>query len=176
MQSRERTPLTPTDLCALIAHETAELLYGVGADGIPSAETLREGLTVFAAAAGVTDISTHLAWIDSELESAREFERTGQDTSHLLVPDRLNAMPEVAMQMEMVWELFSTAVRMPSQQERQAMKDLAVTMADTGGLSSALLDMQIPAGPHLTVSALRAELEEVRAGLQTHGPSVEMLS
>ena len=51
----------PSDLCGLIAHETAALLYGVDADGIPSAESLREGLVVFAAVAGVPDISTHLA-------------------------------------------------------------------------------------------------------------------
>ena len=58
------------------------------------------------------------------------------------------------------------------------MKDLAVTLADTGGLSGTLLDARIPAGPYLTVSALRTELEEVRTALQTeqnHGPAVEML-
>lgn len=178
MRSEERTAFTPVDLCGLIAHETTAMLYGVGADGIPSAETMRTGLEMFAAAAGVPDISTHLAWIDSELESAREFERTGQDTAHLLDPDRLNVMPEAAIQMEAVWELFGAAVRMLRQQDRQAMKDLAVTLADTGGLSGPLLDARIPSGPYLTVSALRTELEEVRTTLQTeqaHGPAVEML-
>lgn len=168
----------PDDICGLIAHETAALLYGAGADGIPSTESMRTGLETFAAAIGAADISAHLAWIDSEMVSAREFERTGQDTAHLLDPDRLNVMPEAAAQMEAVWELFGVAVRMPSQQERQAMKDLAVTLADTGGLSGTLLDARIPAGPYLTVSALRTELEEVRTALQTeqnHGPAVEML-
>lgn len=102
MRSEERTPFTPVDLCGLIAHETAAMLYGVGADSIPSAEAMRAGLETFAAAAGGVDVSTHLAWIDSELESVREFERTGRDTSHLLDPDKLNAVPEVAMQMEAV--------------------------------------------------------------------------
>ena len=99
MRSKERTPFTPVDLCGLIAHETASMLYGVGADSIPSAETMRAGLETFAAAAGAVDISIHLAWIDSELESAREFERTGQDTVHLLDPDRLNAVPDAAVQL-----------------------------------------------------------------------------
>ena len=99
MRSKERTPFTPVDLCGLIAHETASMLYGVGADSIPSAETMRAGLETFAAAAGAVDISIHLAWIDSELESAREFERTGQDTAHLLDPGRLNAVPDAAVQM-----------------------------------------------------------------------------
>lgn len=84
MKNRERKPFTPADLCNLIAHETAALLYGTDADGIPSAETMREGLLVFASAAGVSDISVHLAWIDSELASARAFESTGEDTPHLL--------------------------------------------------------------------------------------------
>lgn len=169
---------TPEDLCGLIAHETAAMLYGVGADSIPSAETMRKGLETFAAAAGVADIRTHLAWIDSELDSAREFERTGQDTAHLLVPDRLNAVPEAATQMEAVWELFSAAVRMPRQQDRQAMKELAVTMTEAGGLDDVLLGTK-PEGPYLTASGLRAELEEVRAALQAeqvHSPTVEMLS
>ena len=52
MRSKERTPFTPVDLCGLIAHETASMLYGVGADSIPSAETMRAGLETFAAAAG----------------------------------------------------------------------------------------------------------------------------
>ena len=50
MRSKERTPFTPVDLCGLIAHETASMLYGVGADSIPSAETMRAGLETFAAA------------------------------------------------------------------------------------------------------------------------------
>ena len=166
MRSEERTAFTPVDLCGLIAHETTAMLYGVGADGIPSAETMRTGLEMFAAAAGVPDISTHLAWIDSELESAREFERTGQDTAHLLEPDRLNVMPEAAIQMEAVWELFGAAVRMLRQQDRQAMKDLAVTLADTGGLSDALLGTPLPAGPKLTATELQNELAEVRQALQ----------
>ena len=187
MRSKERTPFTPVDLCGLIAHETAAMLYGVGADSIPSAETMRRGLETFAAAVGVEDINPHLAWIDSELESAREFERSGQDTAHLLDPDRLNAVPEAAAQMEAVWELFSAAVRMPRQQDRQAMKDLAVTMTEAGGLDNVLLGTT-PEGPYLSADGLRSELEEVRAALQAvqvrsssgdepmqkHGPEMEI--
>lgn len=175
MQSRERTPFTPADLCALIAHETAELLYGLGADSIPSAETLREGLTVFAAAAGAPDISTHLAWIDSEMESAREFERTGQDTVHLLAPDWLAVVPDAAVQMEAVWEIFRTAVRLPEQQDRQTLQELAVTLADMGGLSGVLLGTPLPDGPKLTVAELQNELAVVHTVLRVQGPSVEML-
>lgn len=177
MRSKERTPFTPADLCGLIAHETASMLYGVGADSIPSAETMHAGLETFAAAAGAVDISTHLAWIDSELESAREFERTGQDTVHLLDPDRLNAVPDAAVQMEAVWELFSTAVWMPGQQDRQAIRELAVTMAEAGGLDNALLGEKLE-GPYLSVEDIRVELEEVWAALQTEqvcGPAAEML-
>ena len=44
-----------------------------------------QGLETFAAAAGNLDVHTHLAWIDRELDSAREFENTGQDTTHFFV-------------------------------------------------------------------------------------------
>ena len=128
---------------------------------------MRTGLEMFAAAAGVPDISTHLAWIDSEMESAREFERTGRDTPHLLDPDRLNAVPEAAIQMEAVWEFFRTAVRLPDQRKRIALQELAVTLADLGGLSDVLLGTPLPEGPRLTAGSLRAELEEVRTALQS---------
>ena len=175
--AKERAAFTPADLCGLIAHETAAMLYGVGADSIPSAKAMRTGLETFAAAAGAVDVSTHLAWIDSELESALEFERTGRDTPHLLTPDRLNAVPEAVVQMEAVWELFSAAVRMPDQQSRQAMRELAVTMAEAGGLGDALLGAKLE-GPYLSAEDIRAELEEVQTALQTeHVPGLaeEML-
>ena len=166
MRSEKRTPFTPVDLCGLIAHETAAMLYGVGADSVPSAGAMRAGLETFAAAGGV-DVSAHLAWIDNELESAREFERTGRDTPHLLDPDRLNAVPEAAIQMEAVWEFFRTAVRLPDQRKRIALQELAVTLADLGGLSDVLLGTPLPEGPRLTAGSLRAELEEVRTALQS---------
>ena len=165
MRSKERAAFTPADLCGLIAHETAAMLYGVGADSIPSAKAMRTGLETFAAAAGAVDVSTHLAWIDSELESALEFERTGRDTPHLLTPDRLNAVPEAVVQMEAVWELFSAAVRMPDQQSRQAMRELAVTMAEAGGLGDALLGAKLE-GPYLSAEDIRAELEESRRSME----------
>lgn len=166
MRSKERTPFTPVDLCGLIAHETASMLYGVGADSIPSAETMRAGLETFAAAAGAVDISIHLAWIDSELESAREFERTGQDTAHLLDPGRLNAVPDAAVQMEAVWEFFRAAVRLPDQRERNALRELAVILADVGGLSDILLGASLPDGQRLTAGDLRSELAEVSTALE----------
>ena len=162
-------------MCGLIAQETAALRYGVGAAGIPTAEVLRHGLETFAAAAGDLDVHAHLAWIDREFDSAREFENTGQDTAHLLDPDRLNIMSEAAVQMEAVWKLFSAAVRMPRQQDRQAMKDMAVTMTEAGGLDDVLLGTSLE-GPRLTISSLRAELETVRAALQAeqaHNPNVD---
>lgn len=177
MENRERPPFTPTDLCALIAHETAAILYDAGTDGIPSTETLREGLTVLASAGRVSDISVHLAWIDSELHSAREFERTGRDTPHLLDPDRLNAVPDASIQMEAVWEIFRAAVRMPVQRDRRAMLELAVTLADMGGLADVLPGTPLPEGPRLTAAALRAELAEVGEALgheQTCGPLAEI--
>ncbi len=177
MRSKERTPFTPVDLCGLIAHETASMLYGVGADSIPSAETMRAGLETFAAAAGAVDISIHLAWIDSELESAREFERTGQDTAHLLDPGRLNAVPDAAVQMEAVWEFFRAAVRLPDQQERNALRELAVILADVGGLSDILLGASLPDGHRLTAGDLRSELAEVSTALeqrQSQSAAMEM--
>ena len=71
--------MTPMDLCNLITHETVALLYGADGDGIDTAEELRDAMKVYAAACGLEDdVSVHLAWIDSELASARQFKKVGE--------------------------------------------------------------------------------------------------
>lgn len=167
MKPETGIPLTPSDLCILIAHETAALLYDAGADGIPSAETLRSGLITYAASAGLqAGIDTHLAWIDSECRSAQEFEHTGEDAAPLLALDKLHAVPDASMQLEAIWELFRTAVRLPYQQDRKTMLLLADELSSMGGLPDILSGTAVPEGPYLTTAGLREELTEVSAALQ----------
>lgn len=80
MTAETRTTLTPLDLCTLIAHETVSLLC-TDAETMETAAQLREGLTVLAAAKGLTDDAGDLlTWIDREVEAAKQFTATETDT------------------------------------------------------------------------------------------------
>ena len=171
MTTATRTTLTPLDLCTLIAHETVSLLC-TDAEALETAAQLREGLTVLAAAKGLTDDAGDLlTWIDQEAEAARQFTATGTDAPHLIDPDSLLPTPDAATQMEIVWVLFQAAVDQP-QEQRRVLLDTARTLTEMGGLEDMLLTANAPAAGSLTAEDLRTELDRVRTALQT-GPMTE---
>ena len=94
MKPETRIALAPIDRCTLIAHETVALIC-TDADALESAVQLREGMAIAASAAGLDEETAPLlCWIDREVESAREFAATGQDTPHLIDPDLLFPVPD----------------------------------------------------------------------------------
>ena len=106
MKANTRSALTPLDLCTLIAHETVSLL-NADAEALDSALRLRTGLDVYAAASELgKEVIPLLMWIDREMESARQYTATEQDTPHLISPDRLLPVPDAAAQLNAVWMLF----------------------------------------------------------------------
>ncbi len=158
--------MTPMDLCNLITHETVALLYGADGDGIDTAEELRDAMKVYAAACGLEDdVSVHLAWIDSELASARQFADTGEDTPHLLDPDRLIITPNAAMQVELLWSIFRAAVGEWDAQKRKSLLELAIMVTDMGGLEDKLLYGEEPSDHSATCEDYQRELEEVQTAL-----------
>ena len=166
MTTATRTALTPLDLCTLIAHEAVSLL-SADAGAVKTAAQLREGLSILAAANGLTnDAVTLLAWIDQEMESTRRFAATGKDTPPLIDPDSLLPVPDAAAQLEMVWALFETAVDQP-QEQRQVLLDTARTLTGMGGLEDMLLTGNVLDVGFLTAEDLRAELDKVRTALRT---------
>ena len=165
MDKNQRTLPTPLDLCILLAHETANIL-NADADAISMAERMQECVRVVAAGHDLTaEAAPLLAWMESEVESARHFTAAGQDTEHLISQDRLLPVPGEALQMEAVWGLFQTAIRQP-EQCRQLLFDTARSLAEMGGLETMLLTGKVPAAGVLTVNDLRMELEELRENLQ----------
>ena len=166
MKTEARTPLTPLDLCILISHETVSLL-NTDAEATNSALQLRTGLDVFAAASKLSgDVIPLLMWIDREMESARQFTATEQDTPHLIDPDRLLPVPDAAAQLNAVWMLFQTAVK-STWDHRHTLLETARTLTEMGGLEDMLLTTHVPAVGFLKAADLRAELEEVRTALQS---------
>ncbi len=166
MKANTRTALTPLDLCILISHETVSLL-NTDAEALNAALRLRTGLDVFAAANELSgEVIPLLAWIDQEMESARQFTATEQDTPHLLGPDRLLPVPDATAQLDAVWMLFQTAVKAP-EDYRQTLLETAKTLTEMGGLEDMLLTTHAPAAGFLRAEDLRAELDEVRMALQS---------
>ena len=103
-------------------------------------------------------------WIDREMESARQYTATEQDTPHLISPDRLLPVPDAAAQLNAVWMLFQTAVNAP-EDYRQTLLETARTLTEMGGLEDMLLTTKIPAAGFVSVEDLRTELEDVRVAL-----------
>ena len=171
MTPETRTALTPLDLCTLIAHETVSLL-SADAEALGTAARLRDGLTVLAAAKDLTDdASDLLAWIDREVETAKQFSATGKDAPHPIDPDFLLLTPEAASQLDMIWILFQAAVDQP-QQQRRVLLDTARTLTELDGLENMLLSAKAPDSGILTAEDLREELDKVRAALQTESVAV----
>lgn len=166
MRPENRTPLTPIDLCTLIAHETVALI-NADPDAAETAARLREGLQIVVAANGLTkDAGLLVTWVDWELAGVQQFAKAGIDTPPLLDPDRLLPVPDAYAQMDAVWLLFQTAVE-SAQEHRRALLETARTVTEMGGLEDMLLTTNIPAVGFLTAEDLRAELEDVRMALQS---------
>lgn len=172
MRSKLKNEFTPLDLCILIGHETVSLL-NADADALDSADRLRTGLEVFAAANELSgDVIPLLAWIDREIEGTRQFTSDGRDGPHLIEPDRLLPVPDVFAQLDTVWMLFETSTRLPAS-HRNTLLDTARLLTEMGGLEDMLLTTGIPAVGFLTVEELRAELKDVRTALQIQETSVQ---
>ena len=64
MRPETRTPLTPLDLCTLIAHETVSLL-NADPEAAETAAQLREGLQIMVAANElISDAGPLVTWVD----------------------------------------------------------------------------------------------------------------
>lgn len=166
MKPKNRTPLTPTDLCTLIAHETVALL-NADPEAIEAAAQLREGLQIIVAANELMkEAGPLVTWVDWEMAGVQQFAKTGIDTTPLIAPDRLLPVPDAYAQMDAVWMLFRTAVERTLNQ-RQVLFSVARTLTEMGGLEDMLLTAKRPAAGFLTAEALRTELEDVRMALQS---------
>ncbi len=79
MKPETKTPLTPLDLCTLLAHEAVALL-NADALAVDSAIQLQKGLRIIAAANELENAASPLlAWIDWEVKNANRFIDCGED-------------------------------------------------------------------------------------------------
>ena len=174
MKTNNSVPLSPAEVCTLMAHETVALLDAVDDDVLNDAAEFREALRVFSTAQGLgKDGETLLAWVDAEIENARQFAAGGKDSPHLIDPDRLLPVPNAAAQLDAVWALFETAADERKSGARQSLLSAARMLTDMGGLDDLILTARQPQKV-LSAAALQSELADVRAALRTAmEPSVE---
>ena len=174
MKTNNSVPLSPIEVCTLMAHETVALLDAADGKALDAAAEFREALKVFSTAQGLgEDGEILLAWVDAEIENARQFAAGGGDSPHLIDPDRLLPVPNAAAQLDAVWMLFEAAVDERDIGSRQSLLSTARMLTDMGGLSDLLLTVKQP-GKVLDATVLQSELADVRAALRTAmEPSVE---
>ena len=166
MEHKTRVPLTPLDVCTLIACEAVSML-DAAPDTLRSAAELRSALTAFSVIRGLgKEGAPLLAWVDAEIDSAKRFAECGEDSPHLVDPDRLLAVPDAVEQLELVWMLFDTAIMDEcTPQERTLLWNAAHTLTEIGGLDDLILTAKPPTASS-RANTLREELTEVRAALQ----------
>jgi len=170
MKTKNRTPLTPVEVCTLMAHETVSMLDAAGPGALDAAAELRAALAVYSAQQDLgEDGEALLAWVDAELDGAKRFAADGTDCPRVIDPDRLLKAPDAAAQMDAVWALFQTAVRYVwGHQDQKKLLDAARMITEMGGLDELVLAVE-PSEDALDAAALRRELEDVRAAFQ-EGP------
>lgn len=174
MKTNNSVPLSPIEVCTLMAHETVALLDAADDSSLDAAAEFREALKVFSAAQGLgEDGDTLLAWVDAEIKSAKQFAAGGGDSPRVIDPDRLLPVPNAAAQLDAVWALFETAADECETGSRQSLLNAARMLTDMGGLSDLLLTAKQPSKV-LSAAMLQSELADVRTALQTAmEPSVE---
>ena len=174
MKTNNSVPLSPVEVCTLMAHETVALLDAADSEALDAAAEFRDALRVFSAAQGLgEDGETLLAWVDAEIENAEQFAGGGGDSPHLIDPDRLLPVPNAAAQLDAVWALFETAADERKTGSRKSLLSAARMLTDMGGLDDLILTARQPEKV-LSAAALQSELADVRTALQTAmEPSVE---
>lgn len=166
MGNKPRVPLTPLDVCTLMACEAVSML-DAAPDTLSSAAELRSALTAFAVIRGLgKEGAPLLAWVDEEIDSARRFAESGEYSPRLVDPERLLAVPDAVEQLEVIWMLFDTAIMNEcAPQERTLLWNAAHTLTEISGLDDLILTANRPTASS-RANALREELTEVRAALQ----------
>jgi len=170
MKTKNRTPLTPVEVCTLMAHETVSMLDAAAPEALDAAAEFRAALEVYSAQQDLGgDGEALLAWVDAEIDGAKRFAADGTDCPRAIDPDRLLRVPDAAAQMDAVRMLLQTAMGYVwGHCNQKKLLDAARMITEMGGLEELILTARPPANA-LDAAALRRELEDVRAAFQ-EGP------
>lgn len=169
----DRTYLTPTEACTLIAHEAVILLDTVETEVPNCVSEFRTAVEALSTVHGLgEDGEALLAWLDAEIASAERFAADGTNLPNLIDTCRLDTVPDAVAQMELVWLLFDTAAREEcGPEQRRALLSTARSITEMRGLDDQLLST-LKSNTAKLAEGLDAELDDVRTALQMDtGPS-----
>ena len=165
MKRENRTPLTLLEACTLVAREAVSLLEG-GEEALDSGIKFRETLALLSSTQDLGDGGALLAWVDHELESAKWFAKTGEQTGSLVKLDAPLPMPDPLMQLDAVWMVLRTAAQGPLTEEQWLTTlDVVQSLTEMDGLEDMALSTNMPAGGFLTSGALQDLLKSVQMAL-----------
>lgn len=164
----DRTYLTPTEACTLIAHEAVILLDTVETEVPGCVKEFRTAVEALSTVHGLgEDGEALLAWLDAEIASAERFAADGTSLPNLIDTCRLDTVPDAVAQMELVWLLFDTAAREECRPEqRRALLSTARSITEMCGLDDQLRSTLKPNAAALA-SALDTALSDIQDGLRS---------
>ena len=162
----DRTYITPTEVCTLVAHEAVVLLDAVESEVPSCAWEFRTALETLNAVHHLgSDGQALLSWLDAEIASAERFAADGTNLPNLIDTCQLDTVPDAVAQMELVWLLFDAAATEEcGPEQRRALVDTARTITEMCGLDDLLLGTLKPNVAKLA-EGLNAELADVHAEL-----------
>ena len=168
MNTDNRTALTPTEVCTLVAHETVTLLDTVQTELPQCVGALRAALAALTTLHDLgRDGETLLAWVDTEIANAEKFVADGTNLPNLIDTCQVNTVPDAVTQMEVVWTLFgAAAMEGCGPEQRRALLNTARTLTEMCGLDDLLLATLKPNTAELA-EGLRTELDDLRATMHT---------
>ena len=166
MKRENRTPLTLLEACTLMAREAVSLLEG-GEEALGSGIEFRGALALLSSVQDLGDGGALLAWVDAELECARRFAKTGEQTESLVRLDAPLPMPDPAMQLDAVREILQAAAqRQPTPEQWQTALNAARMLTEMDGLEDMVLGTTVPDGGFLTTEGLHKQLADVQTALR----------
>lgn len=165
MKRENRTPLTLLEACTLMAREAVSLLEG-GEEALGSGIEFRGALALLSSVQDLGDGGALLAWVDHELESAKRFTKTGEQTNCLVKLETPLPIPDPLMQLDAMWTVLCAAAQGPLTEEQwQTILDALRSLAEMDGLEDMVLCTSIPAGGFLSADALQNLLNSVQTAL-----------
>lgn len=164
----DRTYLTPTEACTLIAHEAVILLDTVETEVPSCVSEFRTAVDAMNTVYGLgKDGEALLAWMDVEVKNAQRYIDDGTNLPNLIDLCRMDTVPDAVAQMELVWLLFDTAAKEEcGPEQRRALMSTARTITEMCGLDDLLRSTLKPNAAALA-SALDTALSDIHDGLRS---------
>lgn len=164
----DRTYLTPTEVCTLVAHEAVILLDTVETEVPSYVSEFRTALETLNAVHHLgSDGQALLSWLDAEIASAERFAADGTNLPNLIDTCQMDTVPDAVTQMEVVWALFgAAAMEGCGPEQRRALLNTARTVTEMCGLDDLLLATLKPNTAKLA-EGLHDELADIRDVLHT---------